>query len=71
MATTTQTNAPPAKWAGLLWDNVAGRVTAELKGGRCRVEAAVLSPAKEHLATCAEARRSARNPSMFPRCVLR
>ena len=30
----------------LLWDNVAGRVTAALKGGRCRVESAVLSPAK-------------------------
>ena len=27
-----------------LCDNVAGQVTAELKGGRCRVEAAVLSP---------------------------
>jgi hypothetical protein len=40
----------------LLWDNVAGRVTAALKGGRCRVEAAVLSPAKQHLAACTEAR---------------
>ena len=28
----------------LLWDNVAGQVTAGLKGGRCCVEAAVLSP---------------------------
>jgi hypothetical protein len=38
-----------------LWDKVAGQVTAALKGGKCRVEAAVLSPAKRHLATCAEA----------------
>jgi superfamily II DNA or RNA helicase len=40
-----------------LWDKVAGQVTAALKGGKCRVEAAVLSPAKRHLATCAEASR--------------
>jgi hypothetical protein len=40
-----------------LWDKVAGQVTAALKGGKCRVEAAVLSPAKRHLATCAEAHR--------------
>jgi hypothetical protein len=40
-----------------LWDKVAGQVTAALKGGKCRVEAAVLSPAKRHLATCAEAQR--------------
>jgi hypothetical protein len=38
-----------------LWDNVSGRVTAALKGGKYRVEAAVLSPAKQHLAACAEA----------------
>lgn len=40
----------------LLWDNVAGRVSAALRGGKCKVEAAVLSPAKQHLATCAETR---------------
>jgi superfamily II DNA or RNA helicase len=39
------------------WDNVAGRIAAALKGGKCKVEAAVLSPAKQHLATCAEASR--------------
>jgi len=36
------------------WENIAGRVTAALKGGKCKVEAAALSPAKQHLATCAE-----------------
>ena len=40
----------------LWWDNVAGRVTAELEGGRCRVEAAMLSPAKQYVATGTEAR---------------
>jgi hypothetical protein len=40
-----------------LWDKVAGQVMAALKGGKCRVEAAVLSPAKRHLAACAEANR--------------
>jgi hypothetical protein len=48
-------NAPQTADETSLWDNVAGRLTAKLKGGRCRVEAAVLSPAKQHLATCAEA----------------
>jgi hypothetical protein len=40
-----------------LWDKVAGQVTAALKGGKWRVEAAALSPAKRHLAACAEANR--------------
>jgi superfamily II DNA or RNA helicase len=39
-----------------LWDNVTARITAALNGGKCRVEAAVLSPAKQHLATCSEVR---------------
>jgi hypothetical protein len=39
-----------------LWGNVAARIVAALKGGKCRIEAAVLSPAKRHLATCAEVR---------------
>jgi hypothetical protein len=40
----------------LLWDNVGARVTSALEGRKCKVEAAVLSPAKAHLAACAEAR---------------
>jgi SNF2-related domain/Helicase conserved C-terminal domain len=39
-----------------LWDSVAPRVTAAVKGAKCRVEAAALSPTKMHLATCSEAR---------------
>jgi hypothetical protein len=39
-----------------LWDSVAPRVAAAVKGAKCRVEAATLSPTKMHLATCAEAR---------------
>lgn len=38
------------------WDNVAARIVSALKGGKCKVEAAVLSPAKKHLATCSEIR---------------
>jgi hypothetical protein len=39
-----------------LWDNVAPRVAAAVKGAKCRVEAATLSPTKTYLATCSEAR---------------
>lgn len=35
-----------------VWDRVAERVTAAAKNGKCRIEAAVLSPSKQHLATC-------------------
>lgn len=37
-----------------LWDAAAARIAQALKGGRCRVEAAMLSPTKSHLATCSE-----------------
>lgn len=39
-----------------LWDNVASRIVRALKGGKCHVQAAMLSPAKRHLATCSEVR---------------
>jgi len=39
----------------VLWDSVEGRVTAVLKVGKCKIEAAVLLPVKQHLATCAKA----------------
>jgi hypothetical protein len=39
----------------LLWDNVAERVAAALMSRKCRAEAAVLSPARLHVAACAEA----------------
>ena len=37
-----------------LWNEVAARVSSTLKGKKCRIEAAVLSPARQHLATCSE-----------------
>ena len=40
-----------------VWDKVVHRLAGILKGSRCRVEAAVLSPSKQHLATCAETKR--------------
>ena len=39
-----------------LWDDVALKVASAIGGGRCTVEAAVLSPDKLHLAVCAEVR---------------
>jgi len=39
-----------------LWDVIASKVSTSLGGGRCRVEAAVLSPDEKHLAVCAEVR---------------
>jgi len=39
-----------------VWDRVAQRLTRALKGGKCRIEAATLSPSKERLATCAESK---------------
>jgi SNF2-related domain len=38
-----------------LWDSVAPRIAAAVKGAKCRVEAATLSPTKMYLATCSEA----------------
>ncbi|MDQ5988440.1 MAG: RNA polymerase-associated protein RapA [Syntrophus sp. SKADARSKE-3] len=39
-----------------LWDEVANKAAATLEKGRYRVESAILSPDKEHLAICAEVR---------------
>jgi hypothetical protein len=39
-----------------LWNHVAERVSSATKGNKCRVEAAILSPSKRHLATCAESK---------------
>jgi hypothetical protein len=39
-----------------VWDNVAPRIAAAVKGAKCRVEAATLSPTKMYLATCSVAR---------------
>jgi superfamily II DNA or RNA helicase len=36
------------------WETAASRVALALQGGKCRVEAATLSPAKQHLAICSE-----------------
>jgi hypothetical protein len=41
---------------GPLWNEVASRVSSVLKGKKCRIEAAVLSPASHHLAACCEIR---------------
>jgi hypothetical protein len=37
-----------------LWDIAAARIAAALKVGKCRVEAARLSPTRQHLAACSE-----------------
>ena len=39
-----------------LWNAVTTKVAATLGKGRCRIEAAVLSPDKRHLAVCSEVR---------------
>jgi superfamily II DNA or RNA helicase len=39
-----------------VWDQLAHQLERALKGGKCRVEAAVLSPSKQHLAACAESK---------------
>jgi superfamily II DNA or RNA helicase len=38
------------------WLSIAEQVARILKGGRCEVEAALISPNREHLATCVEVR---------------
>ncbi|MBY0612143.1 MAG: DEAD/DEAH box helicase [Beijerinckiaceae bacterium] len=40
-----------------LWPTLETRVAAALKGGKVRVEAAVISPAKQHLAVCSESKK--------------
>jgi hypothetical protein len=39
-----------------LWSRVAERIASALKGSKCKVEAAILSPSKRHLAACAESK---------------
>lgn len=39
-----------------LWDMVSTKVSTALGGARCRVEAAILSPDRKHLAVCSEVR---------------
>ncbi len=39
-----------------LWPQIGERVTLTIKGGKNRVEAAVLSPSKTHLAICSESK---------------
>jgi hypothetical protein len=38
------------------WDHIAGLISTATKGGKCHVEAAILSPSNKHLATCSERR---------------
>ena len=45
-----------------LWDAVETKVAATLGKGRCRVEAAVLSPDEQHLAVCCRSSYAARLP---------
>jgi hypothetical protein len=40
----------------MLWDSVGTRVGTALRRGKCRIESAVRSPARRHLATCSEVR---------------
>jgi ERCC4-related helicase len=39
-----------------VWDQVAQHLKHTLKGGNCRIEAAVLSPSRQRLAACAQSR---------------
>jgi superfamily II DNA or RNA helicase len=39
-----------------IWTDIAARLSAALNGKKCRIEAATLSPAGHHLATCSEIR---------------
>jgi len=39
-----------------LWSKLGVQVSSALKGAKCRVEAAVLSPSKQRLATCCESK---------------
>jgi superfamily II DNA or RNA helicase len=41
---------------GEIWDKIAQRLNLAMKGGKCRIEAAILSPSKKRLATCAESK---------------
>ena len=46
----------PQRGPGRVWARIAQRITRALKGGTCRIEAAILSPSKQRLATCAESK---------------
>jgi hypothetical protein len=39
-----------------LWSTAAARIEAAAKSGKCRIETAMISPAKQYLATCSEAK---------------
>jgi hypothetical protein len=41
---------------GEIWEKIAERLNLAVKGGKCRIEAAILSPSKKRLATCAESK---------------
>jgi hypothetical protein len=41
---------------GEIWDKIARRLNLATKGGKWRIEAAILSPSKQRLATCAESK---------------
>lgn len=41
---------------GQIWTYIAARLSTALNGKKCRIEAATLSPAGHHLATCSEIR---------------
>ena len=41
---------------GEIWDKIARRLNLAIKGGKCRIEAAILSPSTQRLATCAESK---------------
>jgi hypothetical protein len=39
-----------------IWDKIAQRLNLAMRGGKCRIEAAILSPSKERLAACAQSK---------------
>jgi hypothetical protein len=41
---------------GEIWDKIAQRLNLAMKGGKCRIKAAILSPSNQRLATCAESK---------------
>jgi hypothetical protein len=38
----------------LLWNKISAQLSTALKGGKCRVEAVLLSPTKQRMAVCSE-----------------
>jgi hypothetical protein len=41
---------------GETWEKITQRLNLAMKSGKCRIEAAVLSPSKQRVATCAESK---------------